>query len=80
MKKGVFIVLIAASLSWGNDRKLSPELKGKPSGAVVDVIVQFKVTPGPSTLIRWQSEVRRLQELDNLLKPIAERKKRESQS
>ena len=47
MKKGVFIVLLAASLSWGNDRKLSPELKGKPSGAVVDVIVQFKVTPGP---------------------------------
>jgi serine protease AprX len=38
-------VLLLGSLVWGNDHKLSPDLKGRHSGDAVDVIVQFKVAP-----------------------------------
>ena len=43
--KVMFLLVLSASLVWGNDRKLSPELKGRHSNNVVDVIVQFKATP-----------------------------------
>src|SRR5437588_3845776 len=43
--KRVLLVLLFASVAWGDDRKLSPELKGRHSGDSIDVIVQFKVTP-----------------------------------
>ena len=39
-------VTLFGSLAWGNDHKLSPELKGRHSGDAVDVIIQFKVVPG----------------------------------
>src|SRR5579864_3014441 len=39
------LLIVLGSLSWGNDRKLSPELKGQHSGNAVDVIVQFKGAP-----------------------------------
>jgi len=38
-------VLLLGSLVWGNDHKLSPDLKGRNSAGALDVIVQFKVTP-----------------------------------
>jgi len=38
-------VFLLASIAWGNDRKLAPELKGRQSANSVDVIVQYKITP-----------------------------------
>src|SRR5581483_5806769 len=38
-------VLLLGSVVWGNDHKLSPDLKGRHSAGAVDVIVQFKVAP-----------------------------------
>ena len=41
----VLLLFFLGSIAWGNDRKLSPELKGQHSETAVDVIVQFKVAP-----------------------------------
>ena len=38
-------VLLLGSLVWGNDHKLSPDLKGRHSAGAVDLIVQFRVAP-----------------------------------
>ena len=38
-------VLLLGSVVWGNDHKLSPDLKGRHSAGAVDVIVQFRVAP-----------------------------------
>lgn len=39
------LLLLVGTLAWGNERKLSPDLRGQHSTAAVDVIVQFKVSP-----------------------------------
>src|ERR1700757_5111642 len=50
MKKTVIsfvsVLLLFGSIAWGNDHKLSPELKGRHSADAVDVIVQYKIVPG----------------------------------
>src|SRR6201993_774128 len=38
-------VFLLVSVVWGNDHRLSPDLKGRLSAGAVDVIVQFKVPP-----------------------------------
>ena len=38
-------VFLLASLGWGSDQKLAPELKGRQSTNSVDVIVQYRITP-----------------------------------
>ena len=38
-------LLLFGTLAWGNEHKLSPELKGQHASGVVDVIVQYKVPP-----------------------------------
>lgn len=38
-------VLLLASVVWGKDQKLAPELKGRASANSVDVIIQYKVRP-----------------------------------
>ena len=43
--KVIFVLIFTASLVWGDDRKLSPELKGRHSGNGIDVIVQFRMRP-----------------------------------
>jgi len=43
--KVTFMLMLTASLVWGDDRKLSPELKGRHSSNAIDVIVQFKKAP-----------------------------------
>jgi len=43
--KVMFLVVLTASLVWGDDHKLSPELKGRHSTNSVNVIVQFKTAP-----------------------------------
>jgi len=45
MKATTISVLLLASLAWGNDQKLAPELKGRQPANSVDVIVQYKITP-----------------------------------
>ena len=45
MKRLLLLVFVLASVAWSDDRKLSPELKGQHSAAVIDVIVQFRVPP-----------------------------------
>ena len=39
------LLFLVGTLAWGNDHKISPELKGRHSHGPVDVIVQFKVAP-----------------------------------
>src|SRR5262252_5981179 len=41
----VSVVLLVSTSVWGNDQKLSLELKGRRSNGVVKVIVQYKVVP-----------------------------------
>ena len=43
--KVMFVLVLTASLVWGDDHKLSPELKGRRSKNPVDVIVQFRTVP-----------------------------------
>src|SRR6185437_10514706 len=43
--KVMFVLVLTASLVWGDDHKLSPELKGRRSKNPIDVIVQFKAMP-----------------------------------
>ena len=45
MKGLLLILFVVQTLAWSDDRKLSPELKGRHSAAVIDVIVQFRVPP-----------------------------------
>jgi len=45
MKATIISFLLLASLVWGSDRKLAPELKGRQSANSIDVIVQYKITP-----------------------------------
>jgi len=44
-KRLLLLVFVLASVAWSDDRKLSPELKGRHSAAVIDVIVQFRIPP-----------------------------------
>src|SRR4029077_4956620 len=48
MKKRTLIVLVTllSSLAWSKDRKLAPEVKADHSTELVNVIVQFKHSPG----------------------------------
>src|SRR5690348_13501507 len=39
------VLLVLGTNAWGNEHKLSPELKGRHSTESVDVIVQYKVSP-----------------------------------
>src|SRR5215471_5552497 len=41
----VSVLVLLGTSAWGNDHKLSPELKGRHTAGAVDVIVQFKVAP-----------------------------------
>jgi serine protease AprX len=43
--KVLFLLVLTASFVWGDDHKLSPELKGKRSRNSIDVIVQFRTGP-----------------------------------
>ena len=38
-------LLVLGTTAWGNEHKLSPELKGRHTTESVDVIVQYKVSP-----------------------------------
>ena len=38
-------LLLFGTLAWGNEHKLSPELKDQHASGAVDVIVQYKVAP-----------------------------------
>lgn len=42
----VFVVILMSSSLWGKDRKLAPDLQPDDSSDLVNVIVQFKQTPG----------------------------------
>jgi serine protease AprX len=50
--KVMFHLVLTASLVWGNDHKLSPELKGRHSNNSVNVIVQFRTAPTTQHEIR----------------------------
>ena len=41
----VSVLLVFGTSAWGNDHKLSPDLKGPHSADAVDVIVQYKIAP-----------------------------------
>src|ERR1044071_1620934 len=43
--KVMFVLVLTASLVWGDDHKLSPELKGRRTKNPIDVIVQFRTAP-----------------------------------
>src|SRR5437764_5697100 len=43
--KVIFLLVLTASFVWGDDHKLSPELKGRHSKNSIDVIVQFRTAP-----------------------------------
>src|SRR5215469_15205557 len=41
----LILLLLLGTTAWGDDHKLSPELKGRHTNESVDVIVQYKVSP-----------------------------------
>src|SRR5438045_2834573 len=43
--KVIFLLVLTASFVWGDDHKLSPELKGRHSKNSIGVIVQFRTAP-----------------------------------
>jgi serine protease AprX len=45
MNRLLLLIIVLGSVARCDDRKLSPELKGRHSAAFVDVIVQFRVPP-----------------------------------
>ena len=49
MKQAVVpILLISASTAFARNPKIAADLEGTARNAAVDVIVQFKITPGPA--------------------------------